>query len=103
MSKAFQQARRRTAEKFQDPEIQKIRLYDLRHFYGSMLYHKTKDLFFVKEKLGHLSISSTMRYLHLIDWDYDEFIVKIAACIDEFTGLLEQGFEFVLTTKIRKG
>ncbi len=95
MSKAFQQARKRTAGKFQNPEILKIRLYDLRHFYGSMLYHKTKDLFFVKEKLGHRSISSTMRYLHLIDWDYDEFTVKIASSIEEFSKLLEVGFEYV--------
>jgi hypothetical protein len=64
MSKAFQRARNRTAKKFHDPEIFKVRLYDLRHFYGSMLYHKTKDLLFVKVKMGHRSISSTMRYLH---------------------------------------
>ena len=95
MSKAFQQARKRTAEKFQDPEILKVRLYDLRHFYGSMLYHKTKDLLFVKEKLGHRSLSSTMRYMHLIDWDYDEFIVKIASSIEEYKSLLEQGFEYI--------
>ena len=36
-----------------------------------------------------------MRYLHLIDWDYDEFIVKIADSIEEFSKLLEAGFEFV--------
>lgn len=95
MSKAFQQARDRTAKKFQDQEILKVRLYDLRHFYGSMLYHRTKDLLFVKEKRRHRSISSTMRYMHLIDWGYDEFTVKVASSIEEFTELLESGFEYV--------
>jgi len=95
MSKAFQRARNSTAKRFNDPECYKVRLYDLRHFYGSILYHKTKDLLFVKEKMGHRSISSTMRYMHLIDFESDEFIVKVASSIEKFTALLESGFEYV--------
>jgi integrase len=87
MSKTFQRARDRTARKLQDPEIFKVRLYDLRHFFGSMLYHKTKDLLYVKEKMGHRSISNTMKYMHLVDFVNDECIVKIASTLQEFTSL----------------
>jgi len=94
-SRAFQNARNRLAKKYNDPEFLKIRLYDLRHFYGSMLYHETKDLFYVKEKMGHRSISSTMKYMHLIKFESENFIVKVAQNLDEFTDLLGKGFNYV--------
>jgi len=95
MTKAFQRARDRLAIRYDDPEYKKIRLYDLRHFYGSMLYHQTKDLLYVKEKMGHRSITSTMKYMHLINFESDEFVVKVASTLKEFTELLENGFEYV--------
>jgi integrase/recombinase XerD len=95
LGKTWQKARKRTALKFQDPEIAKIRLYDLRHFYGSMLYHKTKDLIYVKEMLGHKSISSTMRYMHLVNFVSDEWICKIAHNVREAQKLIESGFEHI--------
>jgi hypothetical protein len=60
-----------------------------------MLYHKTKDLIYVKEKMGHRSISNTMKYMHLVDFVNEEWIVKIASTLLEFTSLLEQGFDYV--------
>ncbi len=36
------------ARKLQIPSIAQIRLYDFRHYFASVLYHKTKDLLFVK-------------------------------------------------------
>jgi integrase len=96
MSKAFQRARDRTAIKYQDPECFKVRLYDLRHYYGSMLYHDTKDLLYVKEKMGHRSISSTMRYMHLVEFEEsDQYIVKVAKTLDEYTELLELGYNYI--------
>jgi len=96
LTKAFQRARKRTAIKYQDPECLKIRLYDLRHYYGSMLYHDTKDLLYVKEKMGHRSISSTMRYMHLVDFEEnDQYVVKVAENLDQFADLLSKGFTYV--------
>jgi len=95
MSKAFQRARDRLANRYADPEFKKIRLYDLRHFYGSLLYHRTRDILFVKEKMGHRSITSTMKYMHLISFDSDEWIVKVAVSLEEFVKLLEMGFDLV--------
>lgn len=40
----FQQQRRRIANKIGNPRIMKIHFHTLRHFKGTMLYHKTKDL-----------------------------------------------------------
>jgi len=62
------------AKKLNDPELRKIRLYDLRHFYATMLYHKTKDILLVKEKLGHRNINNTLVYTHLVSFsEEDEF------------------------------
>ena len=46
--------------------------------------------------LGHRRIENTLVYTHLIDFEEDDaYTVKIAASIEEFTELLESGFEFV--------
>ena len=92
---AHARVRNRLAKKYNDSEFLKIRLYDLRHFYGSMLYHETKYLFYVKEKMGHRSISSTMKYMHLIQFESENFIVKVAKDLDEYTDLLGKGFNYV--------
>ena len=90
--------RSRAYEKFRDSELLKIRLYDLRHWFASMKYVKTRDIFFVKYLMGHRHIQSTLIYMHiakgLINYDED-YTVKIASTLNEYTGLLEQGFEYV--------
>ena len=40
--RAWTKGRKRTAKKLSRPELSKYRLYDLRHHYATMLYHKTK-------------------------------------------------------------
>jgi len=39
--------------KHRDPSYLSIRLYDFRHYYATMLYHRTKDILYVKQQLGH--------------------------------------------------
>jgi integrase len=95
LSRAFQKARNRAAQKFCDPEINKIRLYDLRHYFGSKLYQKTIDLLYVQRQMGHRSISSTMKYMHLTDFTNDEWVCKTAKTIKEAQQLIETGFEYV--------
>ena len=50
---AFQQQRKRIAKKNGTPRILKIHFHTLRHFKGTMLYHKTKDLLYVMQALGN--------------------------------------------------
>jgi integrase len=90
--------RKKAYQKFKDPELLKIRLYDLRHWYGTTQYIRTRDIFHVKYLMGHRNIESTLHYMHIEKGlqDYsDEYTVKVAKNIDEFTELLEQGFEYV--------
>ena len=93
---SYRRLRNALAEKLQDPTIKQIRLYDFRHYYASMLYHKTRDLLLVKVKLGHKDLRQTLRYTQLVDaMENDEYHCKTATNIKEATNLIENGFEYV--------
>ena len=56
-----------------------------------MEYHKTKDILHVMRLLGHKNIKNTLIYTHLVGFEEDDqYIVKVASSLDEFTKLLEQ-------------
>ncbi len=94
--KNFRYTRNRTAEKTADLTIKAIRLYDLRHYFATMTYHKTKDLLFVKQQMGHKKIETTLIYTQLLQFEKDDnYTCKIASNITEATQLIESGFEFV--------
>ena len=67
VSHVWMRVRNRLAKRLHEPELKKIRLYDLRHYFATMLYHKTKDILLVKEKLGHRRLENTLVYTHLVD------------------------------------
>jgi integrase len=88
--------RNQLAIKLEDPKLKRITLHTFRHWKATMEYHKTKDILYVKQLLGHKSIKNTLIYTHLVDFDEnDSFTVKIATSIEEYTGLLEAGFEYI--------
>jgi len=60
-----------------------------------MLYHKTKDMLLVKERLGHRSIESTMVYTHLISFESQEYHSATAKTPKKAQKLIKQGFEYV--------
>jgi len=60
-----------------------------------MIYHKTKEILYVKKMLGHKSINSTLLYTQLISFEGDEYDVKVAETKLERIKLLEAGFEWV--------
>ncbi len=78
-------------------ELLKIRLYDLRHFYASKLYHNTRDILRVKVSLGHRNIQNTLRYTHTVSFQDDEYTTGTAKTIEEASKLVESGFEYVTT------
>jgi integrase len=96
MGKIWRRIRNRVAQKLKDPNIKSIRLYDLRHYYATMLYHRTKDILLVKQQLGHKKIETTLIYTQLVRFSEDEeYCSATAKTIQEAQKLIEQGFEYV--------
>ena len=94
--KLYRHTRNKTAEKMQDISIKGIRLYDLRHYFTTMLYHKTKDILFVKQQMGHRKIETTLIYTQLLQFEKDDnYTCKVAQNIEQATELIENGFEYV--------
>jgi hypothetical protein len=64
-----------------------------------MEYHKTRDIYHVKQLLGHKNIRNTEIYINieqaLFTDQNDEFHVKVAEKPEEIKALLEVGFEYV--------
>jgi len=60
-----------------------------------MEYHRTKDILHVMKLLGHKSINSTLLYTQLVNFEGDEYDVKVAETKNEITELLKVGFEWV--------
>ena len=75
-----------------------IHFHTLRHWKATTEQHRTKDPWHVKMVLGHKSIQSTEKYIHLEKMLYedisDQFIVKVADTMDDAVKLMEVGFEF---------
>jgi len=93
--KNFMNQRKRVAHKLQSPRIDKITFYTLRHLYGSLEYFKTKDILHVKERLGHISITSTLIYTHLVNFESDEYHTATSKSLKRDEELLKAGFEYV--------
>jgi integrase len=95
ISESYRLVRNRVADKLNDPTFKTIRLYDFRHFKATMEYHRTRDLLYVKNMLGHKDLRSTLRYVQLISFPSDEFYCATAKDVNEAKQLIEQGFEYV--------
>ena len=96
MDRTLVNRRRAVAKKLGAPDIERITFKTFRHWKATTEYHKTKDILHVKEMLGHKNIKNTLIYTHLVDFEEnDAFTVKVARTIEEFTTLLESGFEYV--------
>ena len=96
---SLRKARKKAAVKLQNPRLLQIHYHTLRHWVGTMEYHKTKDPWHVKRVLGHKSLKSTEIYINieqaLFEEAPEEFHVKVAEKPDEIKALLEVGFEYV--------
>jgi len=89
------------AHKLQNPRLLKITFHTFRHWKATMLYHQTKDPYYVKQFLGHKSIQNTEIYITVertLFGEYsDEFTVRVTSKPEEIKELLETGFEYVCT------
>jgi len=95
-SKMYRITRNKLAKKLQEPNIRNIRLYDFRHYFATMLYHKTRDILYVMRQMGHKNIENTLIYTQLLDYDEDEeYTCKTANTIKEIQNLIENGFTYI--------
>lgn len=95
----FTPQRQHCARDLSNPRILKITFTTLRHWKGTMEYHKTKDPYHVKKILGHKHLSSTEIYINLeaavFAPNSDEFTCNVAEDSEEAVKLIEVGFEYV--------
>ncbi|NIO36306.1 tyrosine-type recombinase/integrase [Candidatus Bathyarchaeota archaeon] len=93
--------RRRLTSKLQNPRLTQISLYTFRHWKATTEYLRTRDIFHVKQLLGHKRIENTMKYINIantITTDQAQYICKVAHNAEEATALVENGFDYVTTT-----
>lgn len=95
----YDKHRTKTAEKLQNPRLNKISFHTFRHWKATTEYHKTKDIIHVKYILGHKQIETTMVYINLEQAiflaDTDEWTTKVSHTIEEETQLINAGFQLV--------
>jgi len=91
-----EEVRSRVAKKLRDPNIKAIQLYDLRHYYATMLYWKTKDILLVKQQLGHKKMETTLIYTQLVNFSTEEeYYSATAKTVKEAEQLIAKGWEYV--------
>jgi len=96
MGEAWRKFRNRLAETLQEPQLKIIPLRNLRHYYATRLYDRTKDILLVKQRLGHKKIETTMFYTQLITFNEEEdYTCKTASNVKEATDLIENGFTYI--------
>jgi len=95
----FIKARRRLADKLENPQLLQISFHTFRHWKATTLYHQTKDPYYVKDFLGHKSLRNTEIYITIertiFEPSSDDFTVKVASKPEEIQSLLEIGFEYI--------
>jgi integrase len=88
---AFQ--RKRLATTLQNPRLNQIHIHTFRHWFATMLYHKTRNFLYVKQQLGHKRSENTEIYTHLIDFKNDEYDTSRATTVEEAESLRQDGWE----------
>jgi integrase len=74
----FIRRRHYLARKLGNPRIDQITFHTFRHFGATMLYHKTRNILYVQQQLGHRCIENTMIYTQLITFESDEYNTALA-------------------------
>jgi integrase len=95
----FTYKRKTVARKLENPRLLNITFITFRHWFGTMEYHRTKDILHVQGLLGHKNIQNTLIYIDLENKLFtsqnDGFTVRVAHDVGEAATLIEAGFEYV--------
>jgi integrase len=93
--KNFCKQRTKIAITLQNPKLKQIHLHTFRHWKATMEYHRTKNIKYVQQMLGHKKIENTDLYTQLLNFENDEWHVAHARTLEEEGKLIEAGFEYV--------
>jgi integrase len=92
-------ARKKAGAKLGNPRIAKIHFHLIRHWFGTMEYHKKPDPDYIRRLLGHKRLSSTEIYINMEKLVFGEgskeYVVKVCSTVEELENLLQVGFEYV--------
>jgi len=90
---------KRLAYKLGNPRLNRITFHRFRHWKATTLCHKTKDILYVMNFLGHKNIKNTLIYIQLEEAlfkrENEEFICKAAKTVEESKKLVETGFDYI--------
>jgi integrase/ribosomal protein L37AE/L43A len=90
---ALKKLRKRSALKFQNPNLLSITFKSYRHWGGSMLAHYTNgNLLIIKRMLRHKNIQNTMKYIHTIEFKEEDFEETVATTPEEIRQLGKAGW-----------
>jgi integrase len=93
--KNFCKQRTRIARTLQNPRLKQIHLHTFRHWKATMEYHRTKNIKYVQQMLGHKKLENTDFYTQLLNFENDEWHAAHATNLQEENKLIEAGFEYV--------
>ena len=96
----FNYLRKVAARKLGNPRLLEITFITFRHWFGTMEYHKTKDILHVQRLLGHRNIQNTLIYIDLETKFFNSssgsgYTTRIAHDVGEAASLIEAEFEYV--------
>jgi integrase len=95
--KQYRVMRNRLADKLKDPTLKTIRLYDLRHYFCTKKLNDIGNPYTVMVLMGHTKLETTQRYMHLLNFNDDEWNCVGATTAKDATKLIEAGFQYVTT------
>ncbi|MGB9134128.1 MAG: tyrosine-type recombinase/integrase, partial [Candidatus Bathyarchaeia archaeon] len=72
-----------------------ISFHTLRHFKATMEFQRTHNILHVMQMLGHKNINNTMIYMHLVNFESDDYHVNTAKTVEGACELVKAGFEYV--------
>jgi integrase len=94
--RTFLKQRKRKAANTGNPRLQQIHFHTLRHWKATTEYHKTKDIIYVMQMLGHRRIQNTLKYAELVQFgDADAYVCKVTKEDSEIASLIEAGFQYL--------
>lgn len=94
MRKNLCNLKNRLAETQQNPRFRQIHFHTFRHYFATEKLKQTKMLPVVQRLLGHKSILSTERYIHLFDYTGDKYFSAEARTVGEVRQLAEDGWTY---------